>query len=323
MAAYSHPCSPKKFTQHQLFACLVLKEFFRLDYRGVESLLVDSESLRAVIELNSVPDFTTLQKACARLLRMPVCNRLLDETVRLARTTPLLGATVALAAIDSSGFDAHRASNYFVRRRASQGKNAGNWQSMTYRRFPKLGVVCDCRSHLILAAVPHRGPSPDFDHWIRAMDAARKRVRMTTLLADAGYDAEWIHLASRLVFGARAIIPPKHGRPSHDRLPSSYYRRRMARNFDHRKYAQRAQAETTFSMIKRRLEGCVNAHGHWSQCRSLMLKALTHNIMILKRRQVFDRAGHSALLKQTFVSVRLRLRAFRNRNRRPELPNRA
>ena len=26
---YSHPCSPKKFTQPQLFACLVLKAFFR------------------------------------------------------------------------------------------------------------------------------------------------------------------------------------------------------------------------------------------------------------------------------------------------------
>ena len=65
LPAYSHPCSPKKFTQHQLFACLVLKEFFRLDYRGVEALLAEGESLRATIELRSTPDFTTLQKACA------------------------------------------------------------------------------------------------------------------------------------------------------------------------------------------------------------------------------------------------------------------
>jgi hypothetical protein len=31
---YSHRNSPKKFTQHQLFACLVLKNFLRTDYRG-------------------------------------------------------------------------------------------------------------------------------------------------------------------------------------------------------------------------------------------------------------------------------------------------
>ena len=29
-----------------------------------------------------VPDFTTLHKACRRLLKLPACNRLLDETVR-------------------------------------------------------------------------------------------------------------------------------------------------------------------------------------------------------------------------------------------------
>ena len=34
LPAYAHRFSPKKFTQHQLFACLVLKEFLKTDYRG-------------------------------------------------------------------------------------------------------------------------------------------------------------------------------------------------------------------------------------------------------------------------------------------------
>ena len=55
LPAYSHPCSPKKFTQHQLFACLVLKEFFRLDYRGVEALLAEDPSLRSIVELRGRP----------------------------------------------------------------------------------------------------------------------------------------------------------------------------------------------------------------------------------------------------------------------------
>jgi hypothetical protein len=49
LPADSHRLSPKKFTQHQLFACLVLKEFLRTDYRGVETLLSENESLRAVL----------------------------------------------------------------------------------------------------------------------------------------------------------------------------------------------------------------------------------------------------------------------------------
>src|SRR6478672_12997909 len=66
---YSHKCSPKTYTQPQLFACLVLKEFLHRDYRGIEALLKDSPDLAAVAELESIPDHSTLQKAAARLLR--------------------------------------------------------------------------------------------------------------------------------------------------------------------------------------------------------------------------------------------------------------
>jgi len=68
LPAYSHRCSPKKFTQHQLFACLVLKNFLKTDYRGVAAVLQDCSSLRDTIRLKKVPHFTTIQKAAHRLL---------------------------------------------------------------------------------------------------------------------------------------------------------------------------------------------------------------------------------------------------------------
>ena len=49
-------------------------------------------------------------------------------------------------------------------------------------------------------------------------------------------------------------------------------------------YRQRSQVETVFSVVKRRLDSSVNACGYWSQCRALMLKALTHSIMLPSRR---------------------------------------
>jgi hypothetical protein len=132
-------------------------------------------------------------------------------------------------------------------------------------------MICDCSSHVILAAVPHRGPSPDFGHWTKAMAQARSRVRIKKLLADAGYDAEWIHAAARIVFDTRTLIPPKHGRPT-DKLPRQDIRRRMVRIFadesKRKPHRQRAQAETVFSQIKRRLDASANAHSHWSQCRA-------------------------------------------------------
>jgi hypothetical protein len=66
---FAHRFSPKKFTQHQLFACLGLKEFLKLDYRGVMQLLIDSPDLCRIIQLDEVPHWTTLQKAADRLLK--------------------------------------------------------------------------------------------------------------------------------------------------------------------------------------------------------------------------------------------------------------
>jgi hypothetical protein len=283
LPAYSHRCSPKKFTQHQLFACLALKEFLKLDYRGTESLVEDSPSLRAAIDLQAVPDFTTLQKASRRLLKLSNVRRMLGDTLAKARQMRVFKKRVRLAAIDASGFEAHHISNYFVRRRAKNGKTTGKWQTTTYRRFPKLAVVCDCQTHLILAAVVERGPKPDFDHWIAAMAQATDVATIATLLADAGYDAEWVHLAARIAFGVRTIIPPDRGRPSSE-LPTGYYRRRMATHFNRPTYRQRSQVETVFSMLKRRLGSAVNAYSPWSHRRALLLKVLTINIMILRRR---------------------------------------
>jgi len=85
LPAYSHRFSPRKFTQHQLFALLVLKEFLRCDYRKVEQLLKDCPDLCGVIDLKEVPHFTAIQKASVRLQTLGRVRRLLKATVERAR----------------------------------------------------------------------------------------------------------------------------------------------------------------------------------------------------------------------------------------------
>ena len=188
---------------------------------------------------------------------------------------------MTLTAIDGSGFEAHHTSRYFVRRRA---KGRQNKTAMTYKRFPKMGLVCDCDSHLILAVATGRGPTPDHPHLIAAMLDAATRRRIDTLLADAGYDAEWVHEFLRDELDIRSIIPPKIGRPT-AKLPKGRYRRQMARYFERppesRRYGQRWQVETVFSMIKRRLGETVSARNYHRQNRALLLKAIAHNVLIL------------------------------------------
>jgi len=69
LPAYSSPFSPKVFTQHQLFAILVLRQFFRTDYRGVVQLLCDFSDLREALDLKKVPHYSTLCYAEGRLIK--------------------------------------------------------------------------------------------------------------------------------------------------------------------------------------------------------------------------------------------------------------
>ena len=67
LPAYSATHSPKKFTQHQLFAIATLRQFFRVDYRGIETLLKESSDLREALGLHCVPHFSTVAYAEKRL----------------------------------------------------------------------------------------------------------------------------------------------------------------------------------------------------------------------------------------------------------------
>jgi Transposase DDE domain/Transposase domain (DUF772) len=287
LPAYSHVCSPKKFTQHQLFACLVLKNFLKTDYRGLVGHLADHPSLRALLDLKAVPHFTTLQKASRRLLASPRARRLLTSTIR--RRYRRRRRRIASAAVDSTGLECSAASAYFVRRRKAAGSP---YKTIVYHRYPKLGVVSDNDSHFILAMRVGRGPRPDIDEFASLLDGAARDVRPLRMVADAGYDSEGNHRLAREEYKVRTIIPAKHGRPT-TKPATGHYRRLMQTRFDRKRYRDRAQVETVISMIKRRQGNHVRGRSFHSQCRDLRLMVLTHNVMILLSLQVFYRAGHS------------------------------
>lgn len=272
---YGHKFSPKVYTQPQLFACLVLKVFFKTDYRGVTVLLEEWTELAGALGLCRIPHWTTLQKACRRLLTLRRADRLLTVTVRR-----LLGRRrrVQRGAFDSTGLDCGRRSYYYVRRRS---KGAKAKQTVRYSRYAKLEAAFECDTHILIAAIPRRGPSVDTDRFVPLLEQALRRVDLVAALADAGFDSEANHHHARQKRGVRTFIPAEIGRPSAN-PPAGRYRRRMRQRLDknYGRYGQRWQAETGFSMIKRRLGSAVAGHSYWSQCRDLMLLALTYNLML-------------------------------------------
>ena len=280
---YSHKYSPKKFTQHQLFASLVLKAFLRTDYRGLAAAMQDSQQWCRDIELEKVPHYTTFQKAARRLLRSAKVDKLLAETVRQIQGKK---KKVPLAAIDSTGLESHHSSRYYIRRRS---REPNLWQTTTYKRYPKLGIVVDCSNHVILGYLTGQGPRPDIQDLEPTLAKTTDGVRIEWLTADAGYDSESNHRFCREQKGIRTLIPPKHGRPT-KKPAKGRYRRLMQTRFDKQKYGQRWQVETVMSMIKRRQSASTSGRTYHSRRRDLLLMVLTHNIMILFRVKVFYRA---------------------------------
>jgi hypothetical protein len=253
---YAHRRCPKLYTQPQLFACLALKVFFKVDYRGIAQLLHDLPDLTRALGLGRVPHFTTLHKAAARLLRRPRARRLLRATVRRSFRRRRRSPRVAF---DSSGLDCGHASRYFIRRRA---RKASPWQTVTYTRYAKLEVAVDCASHRIVGVLAGRGPRPDVDRFAPLLDETLANARET--------------------HGVLSFMPARLGRPSL-RPPTGYHRRRMRHRLDkhYGGYGQRWQSETVFSMLKRRLADAVFARSYGSQSRELWLLSITYNLIVL------------------------------------------
>lgn len=156
------------------------------------------------------------------------------------------------------------------------------------KRLPKLSLSCDSGSHLILSAIATTGgggDQPFFDNLL--FDAWRRGSQcFDCVVADAGYDSEENHRLAWLDMNVRAIIPPLSGRPSKKPPPADQpLRRRMHQRFERKldrlAYGQRWQSETVNSMIKRNLGSALRARTSVHRRQELLLRVLTHNIMLL------------------------------------------
>jgi len=284
---YSCRFSRKDFTLPQLFACLVVREHQVQTYRGVEALLRDAEHWCRDIGMSKVPDHNTLCRAFHALNLGRRCRRLLDMLAQWFALARQLGNTLAL---DSTLYDTHHRSRHYERRcrhyASQERRDARSTRSRSAKRTPKLAIACDTRTHLILATRTHIGmgsDARDFDPLL--VDAWRRMPhgRLRTVLADAGYDSEANHRIARLDIGVRSLIKADAGRPS-AKPPTGYYRRLMRRQLcgsqKGKPYGQRAQVETVASMLKRNLGDALRARSPRARRHELILRGITHDIMI-------------------------------------------
>lgn len=216
VSPYSTLKSRHDFTQPQLVACLVLKTATRNDYRGICELLTLAPALREAMGLEKVPHWTTLQKFMARAQVPEIVDQMLGKIVQELGLDQIPSEVVS----DSTALQCGVASLHYQRRQeergarrsARRGRKAkskrGAGGARTIRQTVKVSVMVVCGAILPAALVVGLGSSSDMRQMPALMERVEQRLKPSHLLADSGYDAEWVHEVVRERWQAQCVIPP-------------------------------------------------------------------------------------------------------------------
>lgn len=180
LSTHAHPFAPKKFTQPQLFACLIVKAHLGCTYRRVEELLMLMPRVREAIGRREVPRFTTLQAFADRPKIMALIDGVLATIGRAeAKHQP------QDAALDGMGLEMTSASAHFVSRSGRERT-----------RFVKVMLGVLCAAVMPMALVVDWGPSHDLRQAWVLREKMRATCRPTMLFGDGAFNSEVWHRAN-------------------------------------------------------------------------------------------------------------------------------
>lgn len=274
---YSHRFSPRRFRQPQLLAVLCLMRYEDWTFRAAEVRLLEHAELRRALELQSVPDHSTLFRFLLRLEEEVIAQALREVVRRLERgQAPPEAAPPRTIAVDATGLAPGSISTFFIRRREHHGG-----APTPFRYWLKWLLAIDVKRRVILAQKAHAGPTNDCATLPSLLDEiARADQRIGTVVADAEFDSERNHQHIRERLGAESIIPPKRSKAA---WKLTGVRAEMRAHFPAERYRQRVQAETVFSVIKRKLSGKAPGRSLATQRKQAFLLGLAYNLYRLWR----------------------------------------
>lgn len=257
LPCYSHKFAPKRYTLAQLCACCLLRVALRQDLRSIETLLSLSAELRKAIGLKRVPDHSTLCRFERHWLTAERADRMLGE---ISRKLKLSGVVAA----DSTGLQPSAASSYFQLR-----------QGVRCRAYVKLSILVALGWLIAIGAVGSIGPSNDRVQLRPLLKALPERMEAKELLADAGYDAEWVHEWCRESQGLKSWIPAVVRRK--DGKVGGRWRNLMAQGLP-KHYGRRWGVESFFSGLKRTLGSTLRARTQEGQVAEVVVRALVYSL---------------------------------------------
>lgn len=254
-----HHLGPKKYEFYQHMLALWFRQACELSYRRAVKLL---EELGF-----DVPSYSALCKMNKRAATL--MERLFQNTCPFGQ--------VIVASIDATTLARTNPSWHYIKRIG--------------RKKPvqpplKLSMVVDTRRKKILALRVRARPrhdTKDVKYLLKRMAAPK------ILVADKGYDAEWIHELAH----ERGIITMI---PSRKNTKKGFYRKKMWKLFRTRTYHRREMSESLFGAAKQKYGSSVSSRMIQTQRADVYCRATLHNLS-LENQEIFNSAvgGRKAL----------------------------
>ena len=168
---YRTPYSKHQFTQPQLLAVLCLMRYEDGTFRETEVRLREHGELRRVLQLQSVPDYTTLYRFLKRLDDQKIDPALAEAARRMGN--PGRPRRRARVAVDATGLAQGAVSTFFVRRMYHHTN-----QPLPWRHWLQWLVAVALDRQWVLSQTARRGPWNDCGHLPGLVEAASRQIRI-------------------------------------------------------------------------------------------------------------------------------------------------
>lgn len=260
LAEHAHKFAPKKFTQPQLFACLILKAHMGCTYRKCEELLILMPAVREAIGLAEAPRFTTLQAFADRPEVLAIIDGVLASIGRaIARQEP------QDAAADGTEMEVTSASAHFISR-------AGRKRT----KFVKVMLGVLCAAVIPVSLVVDWGPSHDMKQAWALREKMKATCQPTMLWGDGAFDCERWHKANWEDWGVPSYAPTTV--KSADGHVNGFYRN--AFQIPVTEYGRRWTCESVNSGIKRISGSTLRSHNENTLFAEAALKVAAYAIKV-------------------------------------------
>ena len=240
--------SNKIYDNHQKMIILIFRQKMRMTYREIVKFFRFSGLARALLNLKSVPDHSTLVKFHKRM-KAPLIDSLLCKK------------KVKTSAIDGSGFETSHMSYHYA--------NAWNRQDKRrHRSYLKISIAICTDSQYVLSQKIRIGPRNDHIDFENVM----KGIRCEYVVADKGYDSKKNRYYVLRNMGAYPHIPYRKT------SGKTFERIGVPIKFNKKIYNQRSKVETVFSVIKRKYGSHILSKSFESQKKELLMRLVAYNI---------------------------------------------